>query len=265
MDPNISTQSFQTQTSNTQPNLHQQTINKITSPGNKWNLIILIIILLIIVLGSLCYLGIRQNQFIEQNQDKTSENINLAIKPTQIPTPTLQPTPKIRILNNNYMLFTNEDLNISFEYPTIWGKLNILWNGENYLMATVFSNISKNENSGIVLAATNPLSNPPGRGAFWGDSGRTLKTEEDFKLLCPEQNELCKSYKNNYGITVIKKNEYVGVGIDAKGSKSSQYYIYNPNSLYSSIIVSDERFDKKIVPNAEKEVENLVNSLRFIK
>jgi len=215
-----------------------------------------------IIIIILFYIILRQQQLLNTNKQPISDNIIPIIEPTQIPTPTIQPELWSNNINKDYLLFENEELKVIFEYPKKWGKhdFNNKWN-----LGITFDKISDNyelPGSGLVFVATNPTEGPiDGMGGSWILDGYGLKTEDDFKKLCPEENETCKVYKNKNGIIVIKKYELPSLGAN---NKTNQYYIFNPNSLYSSIVISDCLFNKEIIPNAEKEVEDLVNSLRFI-
>jgi hypothetical protein len=267
MDPNQQTQPNQTEAlAQSNP---QQPVNKVPSSKNKLKWIILAIIFLFAIGSEAYFLNVKTRKISPLNQQKTINDIIPITKPTQSQTAKTQPTPEIRSINNAFNFLADKDLNITFEYPITWGDPHFWWDGMDadhlYSKVIIFPNIGRAGNSGVAFSAINPLSQPPGRGTYWGDSGYKLKSEEDFQNLCPEESDSCKIYKNKNGITIIKKYESVGTEGGINDFKSNQYYIHNSNSQYSSIVISDERFDKDIVPNAEKEIGNLVNSLRFIK
>lgn len=240
-----------------------------SKPKKRLSVWVYIMLIFVIVFAIFLFMISRQPQ------KKLSENIIPTTKPTQIPIPTsiptIAPTPKIKKINEDYYLFENEELNLSFEYRTSWGKPELNWDSwdkNNYSMYIIFPGIPvKSERDGnvLILSAVNPLAELPGRGGSWAGLGWFIKNEDYLKELCSQQNESCKMYKNKNNISIVKKYEAVGTDGGSNDFKSNQYYIYNPNSLYSGIVISDERIKKTIFPDVEKEVSDLVNSLRFIK
>lgn len=255
-----------------------QPVTENIKPKNQYSFFILISILVVIILF-LIYMVLNQQKQIEKikNQKSVTDTVPI-IEPTPIPITTVKPKQYPTLMsersensNDNYCGFKNEDLNVIFEYPCRWGEKNY-YNGKGYL--GIFFKVTTNNfddiknifsDNGLVVVASDPLSKErlDGVGGDWiMEGGYILKTKDDFKNLCPKENEFCKKYINSYGVSIVKKYEFARNGAE---KKTNQYYVYNQNSIYSSIVISDDSFDKTNYPPAEKEVADLVDSLRFIK
>jgi len=105
MDPNQQAQPMQAETP-VQPEL-QQPVNNISPSRNKWKLVLLIIILLVIVGAGAYLLGTKQNIFLSQNQQKINPIIVQA-SPAPIPVDSTA----------NWKIYLSDEHGFEFKYPS---------------------------------------------------------------------------------------------------------------------------------------------------
>jgi len=224
MDPNIPIQPVQNEIPVTQSNL-QQTVNKSPSPGSKWKLISLTIVLLAIVGLGLYYFLIKNKILLFQNQQKSITPTIAQLTSTPTPDPT-----------SNWKTYTNAKYELSIKYPADTRVSQI----SNYTLPAL--NTDKN----IITAIQSINPNYP----------RSLTG-----LDISESNDLANCNKNTTtknisGIAFFVAGE--NIPNDAMGGMRSindQYYVIHGNicySIQSSVFWQDVSFDTTVkVPSSQ--------------
>jgi hypothetical protein len=158
--------------------------------------------------------------------------------------------------------YRDEELGISFIYPTYWGEVKKDKNEEKIILS--FPSLG----GGIAIDATDSSKEIPGRGVYWGDIGFDIKNQDDVIGLCKRfsLSISCSVFKNDNGIKMVKEVSNPGTeGGSESDVPSAQYYFYNPNGEYEGVSMSALRLDnREYFSPIEKGFEEMVQSLKFI-
>lgn len=164
--------------------------------------------------------------------------------------------------------YTDEVVGIQFSYPSEWGVVTVndekgscdssYTDDDCNFRTYLFSDLG--EASVFMVAETSGHHlNPVGRDAFWGDQagsvGKTYATD------C-EKDQSCSLVENSNGL-VLSKYDSDPMTAGGIGYIPERYYLYNPNSEYYGIILSDSRIkSEEITPEFFK--QTVIDSLTFV-
>jgi len=157
----------------------------------------------------------------------------------------------------------DDKLKISFDYPETFGELKSNTNWEIYTLA---------ENSGkSFLAANNPNIESPGRGGFWGDTGKNIKSKNDVVEYCSDKiNETnagkneCQILVNKAGITLAKYLNNICLSEGCSEPKQHiEYYFFNEKSDFSGSVLSTTELLNLSLTQAEEYLDMLSGTIEY--
>ena len=177
-------------------------------------------------------------------------------------------TPKI---DKDVKMFSDKNIGIQFVYKQELG--DIVSEKSDNLQTLLFSKYNDN---GLFLTA-NDGEESIGRGAFWGDEAYSITNQEYINNFC-EGKENCTIGVNNHGIKFAKvvDEKYtadLSCSIEpennsCKTERAVFYYLYNPDSKYKGIVLSDARLNNAPeldLNDKEYLMDMIVSSINYIK
>lgn len=154
---------------------------------------------------------------------------------------------------SNVSTFSDSEIWISFSYPNNWWTItkSSETNNSKYLIM-----LSKNWN---VFFAFHNWETPIARWSFWWDQAKNINSNSYINNFCQNKTN-CSVLTNTNGIKYAKYNEeYWEMWSDIVNTRL-MYYIFNPNSNYRGIIMSNERISNESISN----LDSIINSLSFL-
>lgn len=186
------------------------------------------------------------------------------------------PIEEIEKPESNLLTHTDPVLKLSFQYPKEWGMVEtkdaVTGQGveDNPAYRLYFYSMDSNSSEpifkGLFLVANNlniPLED---RDGYWGDEGRKISGVEAVDTYCKdmtvEEGGSCSTFQNTNGVKIVK---YRANPASMQGRKemSDQYLFYNPNSVFSGVIMSTIGLNDKSDPEMEKLFEEMIQSIKF--
>jgi len=164
--------------------------------------------------------------------------------------------------------YEDEKLKITFDYPAEWGELEY---GDNEQYCVLTRGISIKGKSSFFSAANNIKPCEFGVNG-WQSRNLFFADQEFVDALCENERwekQSCKIKTNASGVTYAKTIGNIITYVKEFGEEVAPvYYIFNPNSDYSSIVLSTGKtfVDGALVESdvTEEQLDVLVESLEFI-
>ena len=151
------------------------------------------------------------------------------------------------------VLFSDTELGVSFSYPTSWGTItkeaeSNSWS--QYLLTFL--------QSWHIFFAFHNGGTPVARWAFWWDAAQYITTSGYISDFCTNKTG-CTLHTNKNDIPYVKYYFEEGI-MWGSGSKSIiLYYLFNPNSSFHGIIMSNA----SMLDEPEASRDAMVNSIQF--
>ncbi len=155
----------------------------------------------------------------------------------------------------NMTAFSDPELRIAFYYPNTWWtpiKQYETWNQSTY--GITLSNGTPNT---LFLAAYNGNPIAP-RWAYWWDAALHINSSTFISNFCADKTA-CSWLMNSNGVPYIKWYFEQGEMGSDQTTTILLYYLFNPNSSFRGVIVSNER----MLNEPEANFDALVNSIQF--
>jgi hypothetical protein len=151
-------------------------------------------------------------------------------------------------------IFSDAELWISFKYPNNWWTITKDFDINNWNKYLIM--LLKWGNTFFVF---HNWGTPSARWWFWWDSAININNISYINNFCKNKTN-CTIKTNSNWVQYVKYNEeYFEMWNDTVKIRL-MYYIFNPNSIYRWIIMSNER----ISGESEFTLDNIVDSLLFL-
>lgn len=174
-------------------------------------------------------------------------------------------------------IFQSSKGGFAFTYPISWGPLSIavepgMQEGKDWdpkypdCEVEFVTNFQGIDVGGIAVVAgnTDATCQTLGRGGFWGDATRNLRTDEDVENYC-KQFDTCGSFTNAHGIKIWKGHWDVGPYAFTDNLRNvDEYIIRHPGHTFDTIIISNERFVEAGLDALNDQIIDLVDSFTFV-
>lgn len=174
---------------------------------------------------------------------------------------------------NQFTTYQNKNLGLSFSYPADWGPM-ITDTEMGYQENEDFTKQPTCEvqqtlelaglRSGLFLSAHNILGcGPAGRGGWFGDEAQKFTSWDKVTEWCENTGDDCEILTNKNNIKVAHSHTKTTEIWGETYQDLDLYALYNQNSDLPGIIISNERFISSGLGRSEKELRNLVDSIKF--
>lgn len=204
-------------------------------------------------------------------QNTTNSNVNTPTNTNTNTSALLNANSATSTTSTNVTTFQNEELALIFDYPTSWGNITIhddaaAPSGTN--MKWLAGSVGSGDHT--FLAADDPSNASEGRGGTWFDTVDQINTYEDVTGFCTgkQECEIIQTKEND--ITVARYNTQMSGFFGEAYPKTYTYYLYNPNSAFSGILISasgiinTDQLSGTEKVRVEQEVADLVDSIDFL-
>lgn len=210
---------------------------------------------------NLFFVTLGQDTFMTSNWLSTLE----AVYNSENKTPTV---PVSNEYTNEISTFTDE--NLSFSYPSNWGPIitDIEMGYPNGNDTATVATCQHQQfyqlagiGSGLFMAADNADNcGPAGRGGWFGDQAQNFSSWDNIVTWCGSG---CEIFTNTNGLKIAHKytaeTEIWGDQI----KDLDEYAFLNANGDLPGFIVSNERLIQSGLGRSEKELRDLINSMKF--
>ena len=162
-------------------------------------------------------------------------------------------------------------IGIKFRYPSAWGKVKIseesgqASDGSNVIAGLVlsFADMSSANMPAVFAHASNSSLDLSSRDRdYWGTVGAQIKSAEDVQGWCDGQGG-CRIFQNSQGLLVARIEG--SIQIDENLTKRVyQYYLFNPNSGYSGLVLSSQSLVELGVTDSVGLFEQVVDTVTWV-
>lgn len=160
-----------------------------------------------------------------------------------------------KISNPNVSTFSDTEIWVSFSYPSNWWEITKSSeenDGKKYLIG-----LSKDKEN--IFAVFHNGGTPVARWGFWWDMAMNISGSAYVSSFCTGKTK-CTVHTNSNDIPYVKYYYEAGVMGSEQTKSTIAYYLFNPNSDFRGIIVSNDR-----IPNEpESSLDTIVESFKFI-
>lgn len=156
-------------------------------------------------------------------------------------------------INTNISTFSDAEIWVSFDYPISWWTItkDSETNNTKYLVMLL-----KNWNT---FFAFHNWDTPLARWSFWWDEAKNINNSTYISNFCQNKTN-CTINTNTNWIQYAKYYEEYWEMWSTQINTRLMYYIFNPNSSYRGIVMSNEK-----IPNESiSDLNNIINSLSFL-
>ena len=150
--------------------------------------------------------------------------------------------------------FSDTEVWVSFSYPNNWGTLTKDSETNNWSKYLII--LLKNWNT---FFAFHNWGIPLARWSFWWDQASAINSSWYISNFCQNKTN-CTIQTNTNWIQYAKYNEEYSEMWSSQTNTRLMYYIFNPNSSYHGLIMSNERIPNESV----SDLDAIINSLSFL-
>lgn len=175
---------------------------------------------------------------------------------------------------NQLSVYKNKEAGISFSYPTDWGpiisgvEMGYPNGDDGAKLATckhqLFLELTGID-SGLFLAADNTGDcGPAGRGGWFGDQAAAFTDWDKINEWCQTTGDECEIFTNQNGLEIAHVYDKGGEVWGEVLQDLDFFALYNPtNGELPGVIIGNERLITTGLGRSEKELRNLVDSIKF--
>lgn len=153
----------------------------------------------------------------------------------------------------NLSAFSNPELGISFSYPS--NRWTITQETESNNWSKYLIGLLKNWNMFFVF---HNGGTPLARWSFWWDAAQSINNSAYISNFCADKTN-CTLHTNNNRIPYVKYYYEAGVMWSDQTKSTLSYYLFNPNSSFHGIILSNDRIPEV----SETDLDTIVQSIQF--
>jgi len=233
-----------------------------------------LITLVMVVLFTTIYIGIYLYLNFQLDQISRSNQTTISTKPTPTPLPIGADERKEGDPAANWKTYTDQELGISFRYPTEWGDIKKerntdCWQGAPRPCVHILLTLPKVHDNNILLGSGNLsyINNVVGKGAYFGHRiGKAFRYGTSFEKFARDycttnESERCETKTNQYGLLYTKSLE---TNYDTLEGLALYYFVYHPNHQFEGITLSNERFlNTEFSESSEKNLDQILSTFKF--